>query len=273
MKKKDENLFKIGEIAQILGVTRKAILVYEEKGLLTPAVKDKNSGYRYYTADNMTQIRSIRSLQALGLSLQEIADYYYNTDNIEYHLQKLMGLRAMLDRNIQMLQVRAAKQGDMTVHYTTLPQQVCYCRRYSCRDVADATKHLHDTYIEAARTGRMSMTARMFTMRMAQDCDALDLMCCIPVDADYIGPERMEFAETPALCVYYRGPYEGTGTAIHALKNYIDERSIRTSGPFRSIYLEGPPNRGANSADYITQIAVAISDFGETIRPILTAKL
>ena len=75
MSTKYENLFQIGEIAKILGVTRKTILVYEERGLLTPAVKDEATGYRYYTADNMTQIRSIRSLQALGLSLNEIAEY------------------------------------------------------------------------------------------------------------------------------------------------------------------------------------------------------
>ena len=43
MKKQDENLFKIGEIAKILGVTRKAILVYEDMGLLTPAVNDTDS--------------------------------------------------------------------------------------------------------------------------------------------------------------------------------------------------------------------------------------
>ena len=75
MKNQDDNLFKIGEIAKILGITRKTILVYEEMDLLTPAVKDENSGYRYYTADNMTQIRSIRSLQTLGLSLSEIKEY------------------------------------------------------------------------------------------------------------------------------------------------------------------------------------------------------
>lgn len=51
MKKYDDNLFKIGEIAKILGVTRKTILVYEDMGLLTPAIKDEKSGYRYYTAD------------------------------------------------------------------------------------------------------------------------------------------------------------------------------------------------------------------------------
>ena len=38
MKKHDNSLFKIGEIVDILGVTRKTILVYEEMGLLTPAV-------------------------------------------------------------------------------------------------------------------------------------------------------------------------------------------------------------------------------------------
>ena len=130
MSTKYENLFQIGEIAKILGVTRKTILVYEERGLLTPAVKDEVTGYRYYTADNMTQIRSIRSLQALGLSLNEIAEYYYQTDNIEAHLKKLLELRAVVDRNIQLLQVRASKPGDLTVHSVTLPQQVCFCRRY-----------------------------------------------------------------------------------------------------------------------------------------------
>lgn len=98
-----------------MGITRKTLLVYEEMGLLTPALKDEESGYRYYSADNMTQIRSIRSLQALGLSLKEVAEYYYDTENIDTHLDRLMKLRASLDRNIQILQVRAAKQGDLTV--------------------------------------------------------------------------------------------------------------------------------------------------------------
>lgn len=258
MKKHDESLFQIGEVAKILGVTRKAILVYEDMGLLTPAVKDEESGYRYYTADNMTQIRSIRSLQALGLSLKEVAEYYYNTENMDKYLHRLYELRAILDRNIQMLQVRSAKQGDLTVCRTVLPQQVCYCRRYRCKDVAEAAINLRDTYIAAARTGKMSMASHMFTMRMTQDPDELDLTCCIPVDSSFDGPERMEFAEVSALCIYYRGPYEGTGAAIRALDAYIRENNIETAGSFRSVYLEGPPSRGEHSGDYITQVAVPV---------------
>ena len=85
MKKYGDNLFQIGEAAKILGVTRKAILVYEEMGLLTPAVKDKDSGFRYYSADNLAQIRSIRSVQTRGLSLKEVAEDYYDTENMDAH--------------------------------------------------------------------------------------------------------------------------------------------------------------------------------------------
>lgn len=258
MKKHDESLFQIGEVAKILGVTCKAILVYEQKGLVKPAVKDEQSGYRYYSADNMTQIRAIRSLQALGLSLKEVAEYYYDTQNMDRYLERLCELRAMLDRNIQMLQVRAAKSGDLSVRQASLPRQVCFCRQYRCKDIAEAAKRLRDTYIDAARTGKMSMHARMFTVRLSLQEDALELMCCIPVDESYDGPERVEFAQTPALCIYYRGPYEGTGAAFRALEQYIQEKKIETAGLFRSIYLEGPPNRGENCGDYITQIAIPI---------------
>ena len=145
MKKYDGSLFQIGEVTKILGITRKTLLVFENAGLLTPAVKDTESGYRYYSADNMTQIRSIRSLQSLGLTLSEIKSYYYDTENIDAHLQRLTNLRTTLDQNIHLLQLRAAKRGDLTVRQTTLPQQVCFCQRHLCKDVAEAASQLRDT--------------------------------------------------------------------------------------------------------------------------------
>ena len=102
------------------------------------------------------------------------------------------------------------------------------------------------------------MAARMFTVRMAQDVNMLDLMCCIPMENGFDGPERTEFAETPALCIYYRGPYEGTSAVMRALTEYSTANSIETAGAFRSIYLEGPPNRAGKTADYITQVAMPI---------------
>lgn len=122
----------------------------------------------------------------------------------------------------------------------------------------EGAEYYYDTYI-AACTGKMSMTARMFTVRMSQDVHTLKLMCRIPMANDFDGEERTEFAETNALCIYYRGAYEGTADVIRALHSYIREHGIEISGGFRSIYLEGPPNRGTNRDDYITQIAVPVA--------------
>ena len=102
------------------------------------------------------------------------------------------------------------------------------------------------------------MLGRMFTMRVSQEPSKIDIMCCIPVDSSYEGPERMEFAESPALCIYYRGPYEGIPQAVQALAAYVKEHNITVTGPARSIYMEGPPNRGENNEDYITQVAVPV---------------
>ena len=68
----DKNMFSIGEIAKSVNITRKIILNYEVKGLITPDVKEGLTGNRYYSIDTLTKIRSIRVFQKLGLSLDEI---------------------------------------------------------------------------------------------------------------------------------------------------------------------------------------------------------
>ena len=67
-----ENLFTISEIAKALRVTRRIILHYEERGLVQPDARDAATGNRLYSIDTFTQLRSIRSLQNLGLTLDEI---------------------------------------------------------------------------------------------------------------------------------------------------------------------------------------------------------
>ena len=54
-----------------LGVTRRIILHYEERGLIEPDKRDDATNNRYYTIDTFTKLRSIRSLQNLGLTLDE----------------------------------------------------------------------------------------------------------------------------------------------------------------------------------------------------------
>ncbi len=272
MKKYGENFFQIGELAKILGVTRKALLVYEEKGLITPAIKDKESGYRYYSPENMMQIRSIRALQMMGLSLNEIGEYYSDTSSIDAFLKRLTELRASIDRNIQSLQFRSAKSKEISIHSVVLPRQVCYIKKYRTNSISELTDNLRETSVAAAKTGHMSFFLQMFIMACAQNDSQMpkngdlpapmpgDIFCCIPMDDAYAGPDRFELPESKALCLYHRGPYESLPAASGILLNHLRENGIEAAGFVRHIFIEGPPNRGKNSNDYITQVAVPIKD-------------
>ena len=89
----NNNLFSIGEIAKAIGITRKIILNYETKGLITPDKKDGTTGNRYYTIDTFTQIRTIRVFQDLGLSLDEIRTYFSDTTDLQPMINRLEKMR------------------------------------------------------------------------------------------------------------------------------------------------------------------------------------
>jgi MerR family copper efflux transcriptional regulator len=64
-------LLKIGELAKRTGKTVRAIHLYEELGLLSPAVRSKG-GFRLYSGRAATRIEWIQKLQDMGFTLTEI---------------------------------------------------------------------------------------------------------------------------------------------------------------------------------------------------------
>ncbi|MCD7739683.1 MAG: MerR family transcriptional regulator [Lachnospiraceae bacterium] len=63
--------YKVKWIEDHLGVTRKALRTYEEKGLMP---KNEGGQYRDYTDEDIDRIWSIKVLQGMGYSLKEIAN-------------------------------------------------------------------------------------------------------------------------------------------------------------------------------------------------------
>ena len=64
-------MLKVGELARRTGKSVRAIHLYEELGLLTPAVRSKG-GFRLYSARAVNRIELIQKLQDMGFSLTEI---------------------------------------------------------------------------------------------------------------------------------------------------------------------------------------------------------
>jgi MerR family copper efflux transcriptional regulator len=63
----------IAQAAQAAGLTRKAVRVYEAKGLL-PATERTTAGYRLYNQDDVELLTFIRRARTLGLHLDDIRE-------------------------------------------------------------------------------------------------------------------------------------------------------------------------------------------------------
>lgn len=67
-----DGLMQIGEMADFFGISRKAMRIYEKKGIIKPVKVDDENGYRYYSAEQVQQLNALLELKALGFSLDEI---------------------------------------------------------------------------------------------------------------------------------------------------------------------------------------------------------
>jgi DNA-binding transcriptional MerR regulator len=64
--------YRVGEFANITGVSAKTLRYYDDVGLLRPAKRDSRSGYRLYSAEQLSDLFYILNLRRLGVSIEEI---------------------------------------------------------------------------------------------------------------------------------------------------------------------------------------------------------
>lgn len=68
----DQSSLTIGQFGQLSQLSRKALRLYDERGLLEPAHIDPFTGYRYYRHAQMETARRIRLLRMMEMPLEQI---------------------------------------------------------------------------------------------------------------------------------------------------------------------------------------------------------
>lgn len=88
--------YQVKWVEEHLGVTRKALRIYEEKGLMP---KNEGGQYRCYDEDDIDRIWAIKVLQGMGYTLNEIVDVVSvaSSENFDFQesiSQKVISLEA-----------------------------------------------------------------------------------------------------------------------------------------------------------------------------------
>jgi len=251
----NKNLFSIGEISKSIGITRKIILNYEAKGLISPDKKDGACGNRYYTIDTFTQIRTIRIFQDLGLSLDEIHEYFNNSSDLQPTVRRLEKMRDELNLTIEKLRERIGEQND-TIREITIGPQTVYCRRYDCKTIAEKTILLRNTALEAMREYGTDTTKRMYFIEYSLNAPE-EISYCVAVPPKSEGESIEKLPSLRAISLFHHGDYENIPETRAKLIAYAKENNISLNGNFRHVYIEGPPQH-KDKSKFITQIIAII---------------
>ena len=90
-------MYTIGQMSQLCHISARRLRYFEAMGILKPAMLSEK-GYRYYQAEQLSQIMTIARLQHYGLTLSEIGQFLSADEPLKAQI-----LRAQRAKNEQML--------------------------------------------------------------------------------------------------------------------------------------------------------------------------
>ena len=100
--------FSIGEAAKAVHTTSETLRHYDRIGLVKPSRKDEWTNYRYYTEKDIVRLNTVRALQVMDLSLQEIKKVL-EYDDLEKIVDFLRQAEKKADQKIEALEYSKLK--------------------------------------------------------------------------------------------------------------------------------------------------------------------
>ena len=100
--------FSVGEAAKAARTTSETLRHYDRIGLVKPSKKDEWTNYRYYTEQDIVRLNTVRALQLMDLSLQEIKKVL-EYDDLEKIIDFLNQAEKKADEKMAALQYSKSK--------------------------------------------------------------------------------------------------------------------------------------------------------------------
>lgn len=114
-----KKLYSIGETAKIMGISTQTLRSYTNMDLVRPAVVNPQTGYRYYSYDQLHYIDRIKYLRSLGVPLKEISDILHS-GKPETMIQYLQKQHHHLETEIEKLQTTLSEVAWYTDYFKQL---------------------------------------------------------------------------------------------------------------------------------------------------------
>ncbi|WP_327677677.1 MerR family transcriptional regulator [Kitasatospora sp. NBC_00458] len=276
-----EDLISIGELAALTRLSPKALRLYGERGLLTPALVDPRTGFRRYALTQVERARRIALLRAVGMPLARIAelldaggaDSHPDDEGTPVQVRLLDAYwreqeSAHTARREAVGYARAVLSGRPLTMYRIdereVPaQKVLYTRRHvTAADLAGFLGEASELLLAHLRQTDACLSGPIFSIfhgHVSEESDG-PVEVCAPTMNTVEPAERIGVRIEPACReAYTRLTKEhkdfATMTAIHdAVGAWVGEHGYVRSGPNREVYY---PNWATAAPDeHVADVAV-----------------
>jgi DNA-binding transcriptional MerR regulator len=269
---RERTMLKIGEFARVGQVSIATLRYYDQCGLLKPNALDPDSGYRYYSLDQLTRLNRILALKELGFPLEQITRLLQE----DLSLEQLRGMftlkQAQTQQMIEIEQARLTRiaarlrqieqEGIMPV-YEVLLKQVDPLLVASVRALVpmgdDPGQALGTIVDYLDRQGVQYSQPAMLLLHSRyewhDDGMAIDVETAVPLLTAVPGNEQIGTRTLPGglmACSVHAGVDLSLGHAYTALYRWVKDNGYQIIGPPRHVQLQRA--KDMDPSQYVTEV-------------------
>ncbi|GIP00645.1 MerR family transcriptional regulator [Paenibacillus lautus] len=252
-------MMKISAFAKVSGISIKTLRYYDELGLLKPAHVDEQSGYRYYSEEQLLTVKRIAAYKEQGFTLEQLKPFFEEDIETDVVKNKLADKMTELQHAMQTLQLQLeglnsrmsrlepSEAGDPAgpIRIREVPSQLAASirdqvpRSQLCLLLDEITK-----YAILYGEKEASQLTILWHNHGSENADIADVEVAVPITRDIPANGRVRVGFLPELqsaasLVHRCDPYGYSCPAVPELKAWISSQGLVQSDrePIREIYL------------------------------------
>ncbi|MFK7915256.1 MAG: MerR family transcriptional regulator [Pseudomonadales bacterium] len=250
------NKLRIGEFSKLTRLSIKALRLYAAEGVLVPVSVDSESGYRYYTADQVDLADAIRILRSLDMSLPNIREVLaaqgsgHTAESLKSHRQRLVEQAAAIERKVHYLDALIAA-GELTLSYEIELAQVqprsiaTVCIQSTLSGIGLGVQSGFGRLMSGLQQANIQPAGPPVIIQrdVIDEDEAGELELGVPISDSVLEASDLAVRELEGGTMartLHAGPYQQVGPAYQALARWIAHGGYEVAGPPREWYLNDP---------------------------------
>ena len=158
---RENELLSIGEMSKLTGISIQALRYYERKNIIKPVYINPDSGYRYYSPNQIYFIQLITNCVSLDIPLKEL-DGVFNSECIDE-------LRKFIERNKDVAEKKAKLINASIIAYNAVLERMELANRYNFGEIHSRQYPEKNYFLKPLKSPQKNENRLKLFLEMAQE--------------------------------------------------------------------------------------------------------